>query len=207
MPPITIARFVLAAASAAAAASANANPTTGDLQAIAACVSGGPIRGVETRGRGGPAGSRAIQIAGEPDRQVSVLEGYRVMLATPGGQPFVNLKIERSAAAQAEADRDAIRRQMQVMSAQAPDGISQPLKRQQDGSIETLGMDKPSLAFGTLGFYTVFVPQADLVVTAYLLNQPAAKREFASHADYERLRDQALNQIRACLPQADTPAR
>lgn len=191
-----IASLVLAASSAAA------NPTDGDLHFIAACISAGPIKGVETQKRGGPAGTRTIQITGEPDRQVSVLEGHRVMLATAQGQYFVNLKIERSAHDQAEADRDAIRRQMQAVASQGPNGSSQPLKRQQGGGVETLGLDQPTLDYGTLGFYTVFVPQADLVVTAYLLNQPPAKRDFASYADYERLRDQALNQIKACLPKA-----
>ena len=182
-----------------AASSATANPPNGDLQAITACVSAGPIKGVETQKRGGPAGTRSIQIPGEPDRQVSVLEGYRVMLATVQGQYFVNLKIERSAHDQAEADRDAIRRQMQAMAANEAAG-SQPLKRQQAGGIETVGLDKRSLDYGTLGFHTLFVPKADLVVTAYLLNQPADKRDFATYADYERLRDQALDQIKACLP-------
>jgi hypothetical protein len=182
-----------------AASSAVANPPSSDLQAIATCVSTGPIKGVETQRRGGPAGTRAIQVGGEPQRQVSVLDGYRVMLATMQGQYFVNLKIERSAHAEAEADRDTIRWQMQALASRAQAG-SPPLKRQQGAGIETLGLDQPTLDAGTLGFYTFFAPQADLVVTAYLLNQPPAKREFASYADYERLRDQALNQIKACLP-------
>lgn len=191
---------ILTAGVALAASGAAANPPSGDLQAIANCVSAGPIKGAETQKRGVGANSRSLQIPGEPDRRVSVLEGYRVMLATAQGEYFVNLKIERSSHDQAEADRDAIRRQMQVMGLQGPNGSSQPVKRQQAGSIETLGLDQPSLDFGTLGFYTLFVPQADLVVTAYLLNQPPAKRDFASYADYERLRDQALGQIKACLP-------
>ena len=185
-----------------AASSAAANPPNGDLQAIAACVSAGPIRGVETQKRGGPAGTRSIQVAGERERQVSVLEGYRVMLATAQGQYFVNLKIERSAHAHAEADRDAIRWQMQALASGAQAG-SPPLKRQQGGGIETLGLDQPTLDAGTLGFYTFFAPQADLVVTAYLLNQPPAQRAFATYADYEGLREQALAQIKACLPKAD----
>jgi hypothetical protein len=182
-----------------AASGAAANPPDADLQAIASCVSAGAIKGVETHKRGGPAGSRAIQVSGEPDRRVSVLEGYRVMLATPQGKYFVNLKIERSAHDQAETDREAIRRQMQAMASRAPAG-SPPLKRQQGDGIETLGLDQPTLDSGSLGFYTLFVPQADLVVTAYLLNQPPAERAFATYADYERLRDQALVQIKGCLP-------
>lgn len=173
-----------------------------DLQPIVACVSAGPLKGVETQKRTGTPAMRAVSVTGEPDRQVSVLEGYRAMLATAQGKYFVNLKIERSAQDQAEADRDAIRRQMQALASQGPNGSSQPLKRQQGDGIETLGLDQPSLDFGTLGFYTLFVPQADLVVTAYLLNQPPAQRAFATYADYEALRDQALGQIKACLPKA-----
>lgn len=193
---IAIAGLALAASGAAA------NPPSGDLQAIAGCVAAGPIQGVETQRRTGSAATRAISIPGRGEQQVSVVDGYRVMLATAPGQYFVNLKIERSAPDQAEADRDAIRQLVQALAAQAPVGTP-PLKRELGGGVETLGLDQPSLdRSGTLGFYTLFVPRADLVVTAYLLNQPPAQRAFASYADYERLRDQALGQIRGCLPKA-----
>ncbi len=182
-------------------ASVAAHSSAIDLQPIVACVSAGPFKGVEAQQRGGTDTTRTISLAGA-DHQISVLDGYRVMLASASGQYFVNLKIERSAADKAEADRDTIRRQMQAVASRGPEGSSQPLKSQQGAGIETLGLDQPSLDFGTLGFYTLFVPQADLVVTAYLLNQPQARRDFASYADYERLRDQALNQIKACLPKA-----
>jgi hypothetical protein len=189
-------RATLASLTLAASAAAAAQPAT-DLQAIAACVSAGPIKGVETVRRGGTATSRTLTLAGQPDRRVSVLDGYRVMLATAPGQYFVNLKIERSAPDQAEADRAAIREMVQALAAQAPAG-SPPLKREQGGGVETLGLDQPSLErSGTLGFYTFFAPRGDLVVTAYLLNPP---RAFATYADYERLRDQAIAQIKSCLP-------
>lgn len=180
-------------ASLALAATSTAALSQGtDLQAIAGCISAGPIKGVETQRRTGAASTRSIGRPGEPERQVSVLEGYRVMLATAPGQYFVNLKIERSAHDKADEDRDIIRKQMQSFAAS---GAS--LKQEQDGGVETLGLDEPSLdRSGTLGFYTFFVPRADLVVTAYLLNQ----RAFASYADYERLRDQALKQVKGCLP-------
>lgn len=179
-------------ASLALAATSTAALSQGaDLEAIAGCVSAGPIKGVETQRRAG-APTRSIGRPGEPARQVSVLDGYRVMLATAPGQHFVNLKIERSAHDKADEDRDIIRKQMQALAASGA-----ALKQEQAGGVETLGLDEPSLdRSGTLGFYTFFVPRADLVVTAYLLNQ----RAFTSYADYERLRDQALKQVKGCLP-------
>lgn len=185
-----------------AATATSAQSSTIDLQAIAGCVSAGPIKGVETK-RSIPATARSITVPGGTELQVSVLDGYRVLMATTQGQLFVNLKLERSAPGKAEADRDAIRLQMQGFASQAPAG-SPPLKREQGGGVETLGLDQPSLdGGGPLGFYTLFLPHADMVVTAYLLNQPPAQRDFATYADYERLRDQALAQVKACLPKAD----
>lgn len=192
----TLASLVLAATAAAA------QPTGADLPAIAACLSAGPLKGVETQRRTGTAATRTVNIPGEPERRVSVVDGLRVLLATAPGQLFVNLKLERSAPDQAEQDRAAIRQQMRNLARAAPTG-SPPLRELSDGGIETLGLNQPSLdSAGTLGFYTLFVPQADLVVTLYLLNQVPAQRAFASYADYERLRDQALEQVRACLPKA-----
>lgn len=185
-----------------AVASVAAQSATIDLQPIVACVSAGPLKAVEAQKRTSTDATRAVSVAGGLERQVSVLEGYRVMLASASGQYFVNLKIERSAADKAEADRDAIRQQMQAFVAKAPAG-SPPMKHENSGGVETVGMDQSSLEVsGTMGLYTLFVPKADLVVTAYLLNQPPAKRDFATYADYERLRDQALEQVKACLPKA-----
>lgn len=181
---------------------APASPATAppDLAAIAACVSAGPIKGVETQPRRGGPASRGITLADGREREVSVLDGYRVMLATAQGRYFVNLKLETSAPAQAAQDRSLIRQQMTEMATKAPQGAAS-LKIRQSGTIELLGLDQPDLdSRGPLGFYTLFETGSGVVATLYLLNQPPATRAFATMAEYEHLRDQALGQVMGCLP-------
>lgn len=182
-----------------AVAAATTAPAADSLQPIVQCVVAGPLKGVDIQRRTDAGTTRTVALpGGGAQRQVSVLDGYRVMLATANGQYFVNLKIERSAPGQAEADRAVIREQMQALVRQGPAGAP-PLLQRDEGGVELLGLNQPSLDSGSLGFYTLFVPSADLVVTLYLLNQAPARREFKTYADYERLRDQALSQVRACL--------
>lgn len=140
---------------------------------------------------------RTVETAAGP-RPVSMVDGWRLILATPQGLPFVNLKVERSAATFAARDRSAVTAQMQAFSDhRAPD--SPPMRTTLLPGAQLLEMHHPTLDRpGPIGFVTLFVPARDVIATAYLLNQEPAQRAFATYADYERLRDTVLLRLVAC---------
>lgn len=147
--------------------------------------------------------SRVIKMkAGE--RRVSTADGYRLMLFHKSSLPFVNLKIERSAAGGFAADRETIVAQMQEMSANSKPPQLVPLETDARQGVEVLGLNNPYImhSSGVISLYTLLHAASGTVATAYLLNQPADKREFATDAQYLALRDQFIAALAACM--ADT---
>ena len=147
--------------------------------------------------------TRSVKLA-TGEGQVSVADGYRLMLFRKGSLPFVNLKIERSAEGRFAADRDTIVAQMQQMSASSKPPHLVPLETDTRQGVEVLGLNNPKItqSSGVISLYTLLHAASGTVATAYLLNQPADKREFATDAQYHALRDQFLAALAACM--ADT---
>lgn len=147
--------------------------------------------------------TRSVKLA-TGEGQVSVADGYRLMLFRKGSLPFVNLKIERSAEGRFAADRDTIVAQMQQMSANSKPPHLVPLETDTRQGVEVLGLNNPKItqSSGVISLYTLLHAASGTVATAYLLNQPADKREFATDAQYHALRDQFLAALAACM--ADT---
>jgi hypothetical protein len=131
---------------------------------------------------------------------VSLADGYRLMLQMPGHSvPFVNLKFEASRPEMAEADRLAVRAQLLAMDERRPAGQA-PLQPIQRMGVETLGLHQSSLdASGPLSWVTMMVPARHVIATAYILNAQPGQRAFATFAEYESLRDEALELVHRCL--------
>ncbi|MDO8039959.1 hypothetical protein [Janthinobacterium sp. SUN137] len=144
--------------------------------------------------------TRSVKLA-TGEGQVSTADGYRLMLFHKGSLPLVNLKIERSAAGRFAADRDTIVAQMQQMAAnsKAPQLVSLETDARQ--GVEVLGLNNPNVtqSAGIISLYTLLHAASGTVATAYLLNQPADKREFATDAQYQALRDQFISSLAACM--------
>ena len=143
--------------------------------------------------------SRQVPAADGP-LTVSLADGYRLMLQMPGHSvPFVNLKFEVSRPDVAEADRLAVRAQMLAMDERRPAGQAalQPAQRM---GVETLALHQRSLdASGPLSWVTMLAPARHVIATAYILNAQPGQRAFATFAEYETLRDEALELIHRCL--------
>jgi hypothetical protein len=138
-------------------------------------------------------------------RPVSLVDGWRLIFATPQGLPFVNLKVERSAAAHAVRDRSNVAAQMQAFSDRRAPG-SPPMRTTLLPGAHLLALHHPTLdGPGPIGFVTLFVPSRDTIVTAYLLNQEPGQRAFATYAEYERLRDTVLLRLVDCTAPAPKP--
>ena len=144
--------------------------------------------------------TRSVKLAAG-EGQVSVADGYRLMLFRKSSLPFVNLKIERSAEGRFAADRDTIVAQMRQMSANSKPPQLVPLETDMRQGVEVLGLNNPYItqSSGVISLYTLLHAASGTVATAYLLNQPADTREFATDAQYHALRDQFLASLVSCM--------
>lgn len=149
-----------------------------------------------------PAGAttRIVKMAAG-DRQISTADGYRLMLFRKSSLPFVNLKIERSAEGQFAADRDTIVAQMREMAARGKLPQQLPLETDARDGVEVLGLNNASIAQaqGIISLYTLLHASSGTVATAYLLNQPADPRDFATDAQYQALRTQLIASLVSCM--------
>lgn len=135
---------------------------------------------------------------GTGEKRVSVADGYRVILAFPNTDPFVNLKVELSMAGRYGADKQIVLEQMQHMSATARGAVVK-LERRATGGVDVAALNNPGLEGTGLGLYTFFVDAKNIIVTAYLLNQVPDRRAFQSVAEYQSLRDRFVNDLVTCL--------
>jgi hypothetical protein len=131
-------------------------------------------------------------------KRVSVADGYRMILAYPNTDPFVNLKIELSVDGQYAADKQTVLEQMQNMSATSR-GVAVNLERSVAGGVDIAALNNPGLEGAALSFYTFFDDAKEVIVTAYVLNQLPARRAFQTVAEYQRLRDKFVSEFAACL--------
>ena len=120
-------------------------------------------------------------------------DGYRIMLAYPNTDNFVNLKVEMSASGKFSSDKKAIIEQMETMSSQAI-GAAVPLEHTQMSGLDVFALSNPTvLGGGPLSFYSLFDDQRGIVITAYILNQKPDRRKFQTIEEYRALRDKFIN--------------
>jgi hypothetical protein len=131
-------------------------------------------------------------------KTVSVADGYRVMLAFPNTDPFVNLKIERSALGQYSSDKEGVLEQMQYMSANAANGATE-FKRSVKRGIDVAELNRPDFKGGVISFYTLFDDKKSIIATAYILNQEADRRAFKDMADFRSRRDKFIQNYVSCM--------
>lgn len=179
----------------------SAQRATDALGPVVRCVAAGKFSVLEQGRLPATTASRSVETA-SGDKPVSLADGYRVILATAQGQPFVNLKVELSAPSSAASDRAAVEEQMKVFSARrAPD--QKELQRTSEGGVDVLALHQPDLSRGgPISFYSFLQPARSIIATMYVLNQAAPKRAFSTYAEYEALRDEAVNLVQGCLKSA-----
>ena len=170
----------------------------------------------------------AFQSLTEPVRKetVSVQDGYRAMYLFPGSQYFANVKVERSAAGQFEADRDVIERALrhecqrklinvEEFVAQKPavreklESIRMPgrpyleVEQGEAHGIEYLACTENAIGLisSTISQVQLFIPAKRITVTAYLLKQQ--KMHFTTIQQFRELRDAFINSYAAFLGAKD----
>ena len=193
--------YLLAIPALLAALGAQAQERTADpLAPLAQCINRSEFQFRQQDRLPAQVTTRSVKLA-TGEGQVSTADGYRLMLFRKSSLPFVNLKIERSAAGRFAADRETIVAQMQQMSANSKPPHLVPLETDTRQGVEVLGLNNPNStqSSGVISLYTLLHAASGTVATAYLLNQPTDKREFATDAQYQALRDQFLASLASCM--------
>jgi hypothetical protein len=177
-------------------AASHAQDRTGDpLQGLTHCFDSGELHAASRDRLPARVTSRTVDTAQGP-MQVSRADGYRLMLYRQSKEPLVNLKIERSAHGQFVADRSAVLAQMDKIAADSKGSL--PVERTTQGSIDIAGINARG---AVISFYSLFDAATGTIATAYILNQPAQARDYASAAEYLALRDRFIGALGACMAQ------
>lgn len=132
------------------------------------------------------------------EQRVSVADGYRVMLAFPNADPFVNLKIEVSMPGRYATDKQTILEQMQHV-ADTVRPMPAKLERSVREGIDIAGLNRPGIEGGALSFYTFFDDKEGIIASAYILNQLPERRAFQDVTQYRVLRDAFIEEYTACM--------
>lgn len=131
---------------------------------------------------------------------VSLADGYRMMMYRQSREPFVNLKIERSAVAKFADDRNAIMLQLAKLSAGANPPGSVPLVTSTRQGIEIASLNNPAIGTtGVVSMVQLFDAANGTIATAYILNQAPNMRDYADQAGYNALRDRFIDALTACM--------
>jgi hypothetical protein len=141
---------------------------------------------------------RMVQTSNGP-KQVSVADGYRMVLAFPDTAPFVNLKLERSQPGRLTSDRTAILAQMTSFAA-TPGATVAPFKVVERNGVEIMALNNPTLNGGdVISIYTLISEKSNVIATAYLLDQKPSERKFKDYEQYQALRDEFIFALAVCM--------
>jgi hypothetical protein len=169
------------------------------LQAVTRCIDSGEFHSPQKDRLPEGKTQRQVNTATGP-MDVSLADGYRMMMFRQSREPFVNLKIERSAVGKFADDRNAIMQQLAKLSAGAnPPGSVPPETATRQG-IEIASLNNPAIGTaGVISFYTLFGGASGTIATAYILNQAPKTRDYADQAGYNALRDRFIDALTACM--------
>jgi hypothetical protein len=186
--------MVLCGAGAAAAQDAPADP----LRPLTTCSFGNGLQARSVSRWKEPKPWRMVQTSGGP-KQVSVADGYHMLLEFPGSAPFVNLKLERSKPGRLAADRTAILAQMTSFAAK-PGVTVAPFRVIERNGVEIMALNNSSLdGGGVISVYTLISEKTNVIATAYLLNQKPSQRKFKNFEQYQALRDEFIFALAVCM--------
>ena len=131
-------------------------------------------------------------------KRVSVADGYRVILAFPNTDPFVNLKIEVSVPGLYAEDKGVVLEEMKAMVASSGDPNVR-LERSTRSGVAIASLNRQTLEGGVIGVYSLFDDAESMIVTVYVLNQLPERRAYQDMDGYKKLRDTFLAEYIQCM--------
>lgn len=165
------------------------------VDTMAACMAEGQYRVDGVQRMQAQRRFRTVDTA-EGKALVGAVDGYRMQVHGDGKAPAANLKFEASHEQGFDADRKAIRAQMDQMAATVKGIGPQTVQVQEHDGIETWTLENPELRPKQgAGMYTMLRPANKLIATLYLFNQS----EVGSADEFQSYRNQLLAQVRSCM--------
>jgi len=135
---------------------------------------------------------------GEGRKTVSTIDGYRMLLAYPDKEPFVNVRVEESASDRYAGDKKTVIDQMNFIAG-ASRGAMVPVRHDTYGGLDHYRLDDLSINHSPIAMHTLFDDKRRVVITVYFLNAPPEKRSFATMDEFRALRDRFFARYFACV--------
>jgi hypothetical protein len=145
------------------------------------------------------------------ERKVSLVDGYRLMVAQDQPSYFANMKIERSAPSQYASDKDAVIKNLEFAMDQSSTGKAAWEHMPYNG-FDVYGVTDPTMdGNGPNSIYVLFRDSTQTIVTIYFLGQKPEYRKFKTIEEHDALRDLMLEELTTCanrpalVPPKDVP--
>ena len=133
------------------------------------------------------------------EKQISLADGYRVMVAYPKTDFFANIKAEKSNPTKYTTDKETAIEALKFAATTSKELESQePVKVSYNG-FEGYAINRKSIVGNTLGITILFLDPDQHIVTIYFLNQSPKKRKFQTIEEWRTLRDNFLDRYSACV--------
>ena len=133
------------------------------------------------------------------EKKVSLVDGYRIMVAYPKTDFFANIKAEESNPDDYAKDKETVTEGLKWAIANSKEMESQePLKVSYNG-FEGYAMNRKSLVGNTLGITVLFSDGDHHIITIYFLNQNPKKRKFQTIEEWRALKESFLNRYTSCI--------
>jgi len=132
------------------------------------------------------------------EKQMSLADGYRVMVAYPKTDFFANIKAEKSNPAKYATDKEiAIEGLKWAITTSKEMESREPMKLSYNG-YEGYAINRNALVGNTLGISVLFSDADHHIITIYFLNQNPKKRKFQTIEEWRTLRDNFLKRYTTC---------
>ncbi len=190
----------LSAAQAAPNVSAKAEP----LDAYISCPYSGGLSVVSTTRLPGHGVRYRTVATHNGERKVSLIDGYRLMIAQGEPSYFANMKVEKSDLSQYVSDKDAVIKNLELAMELAPPAVKPVWEHMPYNGFDVYGLvDRTMDANGPNGMYLLFRDSTQTIVTIYLLGQKPEYRKFKTIDEHDALVDRMLEELTTC---ANNPA-
>ena len=131
-------------------------------------------------------------------KDVSIMDGYRILFSYPGTDIFANVKFEMLQPLGYQSDKKSIIEGMELLASSVK-GVKDPVEHREYLEYEVYALNNRTISgSGPISMYTLFNDTESMVVTVYFLNQKAERRKFQSYEEYLELRDRFLDELMSC---------
>lgn len=130
-------------------------------------------------------------------RRISMVEGYRIMLAYRGGVDFAKLHVEESGRSQYLSDKDAAIKSFATLV--SPRGDAVVSEQRNYKGFDIYAWNDPAMeGDGPTGVYLLFRDSAHLIVTIYFFGPKPHAGQIRTREEYNALRDGVVNDFTTC---------